>query len=160
MNNDGLNDYGSDDAQYGTPGFSGELDDGYSVPFPDEPYGEVTNDEKNLSLLSHLGPLAVTLFSGGSLGFVVPLVVLFHKNDQKEWVKSHAKEAANFNLTFLLFAVGLIAFSFLTLGFGLFLSIPLLGLMWVGQVIFGIIAALASSRGEAYRYPLTIRFLK
>lgn len=42
-----------------------------------------------------------------------------------------------------------------TLGFGT----PLLLLVWVGQLVLQILAAVAASRYEWYRYPVNIRFV-
>jgi uncharacterized Tic20 family protein len=34
------------------------------------------------------------------------------------------------------------------------------GAVWVVNIVFSIIAALAANRGEYYRYPLSIEFIK
>jgi uncharacterized Tic20 family protein len=47
-----------------------------------------------------------------------------------------------------------------TLGLGLIVIIPLLLAYATAVVIFIIIAAVKASRGEYYRYPLTIRMVR
>lgn len=114
------------------------------------------DDSRGWALAAHLSPL-LALFVG--LPFLGPLVVyLVRKNDP--YVRRHAAEALNFNLSFLIYVV-VLSFVFLfTLVFvvGIFL-IPLfvvLGLTWIVCIC---VAATRAGQGGEYRYPLTIRFV-
>lgn len=103
------------------------------------------DNAKTLALLAHLGT-----FVGG---FIAPLIV-FLVEKQNPWVRHHAAEALNFQLTVLV---------------ALFVSIPLF-LVIVGfftmlativcSYVFSIIGAVKAGRGEWYRYPITIRMIK
>lgn len=107
-----------------------------------------SQDDRTIAMLTHL--------SGIILGFIVPLVVwLVHKDrPEKGYLVDQSKEALNFQLTLL---IGYII--------GIVLTVILIGallnfLVWVVGIIFSIMAAMAVSRGEAYRYPFALRLVK
>ncbi len=84
---------------------------------------------------------------------IVPLVMWLIKKDQDPYADFHGKEAVNFNLSFLLYAVcsGILIIALVGL-----LLLPAVLLTWFVLVIVGTVKA---SNGEYYRYPLTIRFV-
>lgn len=100
-------------------------------------------------------------YLGNGFGSIVgPLIVWILKKDEIPFVNAHGKEAVNFNISIFLYGAVLMAFAFLTFGFGLLLAVPL-GIALVGfHLVFTIIAALKANEGEIYRYPFCIRFLK
>ena len=104
-----------------------------------------SNDDKNISTVTHLGG---TVFS-----FIPALIVWILKKDDSAYIADQAKEALNFQITVLIaqFVAGVLAI--ILIGF-LFM-----GIIWILNVIFCIIAAIASSKGEAYRYPLCLRLI-
>jgi uncharacterized protein len=109
---------------------------------------DITNpssDDKNIATVTHLGG---TVFS-----FIPGLIVWILKKDDSAYVADQAKEALNFQITVLIaqFIAGILAV--ILIGF-LFM-----GIIWILNVIFCIIAAIASSKGEAYRYPLCLRLI-
>lgn len=106
----------------------------------------VTSDEKNLGLLAHL----LSLF----FGFIPPLVIWLIKKDESQFVAHHAKEALNFQISMLIYFIGAGILCLLLIGF---LLLPILALF---NLIVIIIATISASKGEAYRYPLTIRFIQ
>ncbi len=103
-------------------------------------------------MLCHLSALADFVFPHGNI--FGPLVVWLAKKDQMPFVDDQAKESLNFqiSLTIYMIAAGLLCM--------VLVGIPIL----VGLVIFGIIevarAVSLAEKGEKFRYPLTIRFLK
>ncbi len=103
------------------------------------------NDEKNIVTITHLGGI---LFS-----FIPSLVVWLLKKDDSEYIAAQAKEALNFQVTLLLAQFVAYILIFILVGF------LLLGLIWLFNVVFCIIAAVKSSKGESYRYPLTLRLI-
>jgi hypothetical protein len=129
--------------------FSPNLDD--SLP---------RREERTWALVAHLGGPAGLLLSAGLFGFAVPLVVYLSRKDDSRFIGEHAREALNFQLT--LFFVHLAAWIFVlgTLGFGLLLALPAFLFLWFIELILGLVAALRANRGQNYRYPLTLRFLK
>ncbi len=108
--------------------------------------------EKNWRMLCHLSSLAGFIFPHGNI--FGPLAVWLIKKDQIPFVDDQAKESLNFqiNLTIYALAAGLLCI--------VLIGIPIL----IGVFIFGIIHVVRAidqaQKGEKYRYPLTIRFIK
>ena len=102
-------------------------------------------DDKTVAVLTHA--------SGIFFGFVVPLIVWLVSKDTKPWLTSEAKEALNFQITVA------IAFAICMMLAFVLIGMFLLPIVWAVDVIFSIIAALKTSRGEQYRYPLTLRLI-
>ena len=123
------------------------------APTPQPPYQPSTlspADERTWGTLAHLsGFLAAYV----ALGFLGPLLVLVTLGNRSAFVRQHAVEALNFNLSVLIYVVvsGILAF--------VLIGIPMLVAVGVLYLWTTIQAALAANRGEAYRYPLTIRFV-
>lgn len=109
-------------------------------------------DERMWGMLAHLSALAGFIIPFGLI--IGPLVIWLIKRDQSYYVNQQGKEALNFNIsiTIYFFISGLLIFLIV----GIFTAIAV-GVMWI---IFTIIAAVKANNGEAYYYPLTIRFIK
>jgi len=110
----------------------------------------VTPSERNWAVAAHLGALFL-LFTG--LGFVAPLAVLLTGGARSPYVRRQAVETLNFSLSLLLWAM-----------IGLVLVLVLVGLLILAglavvAVVSGVLGAVAASRGEEYRYPLTLRLV-
>ena len=69
------------------------------------------------------------------------------------YAEFHAKEALNFNISFLLYGI---AAGILILALVGLLLLPIVLVTWFVLVIRG---AVKASAGEYYRYPLTLRFV-
>jgi len=119
----------------------------------DNDYLELTQDEKTMATMAHLGTFLGMMIPG--LGNVlVPFLIWFLKKDESEYIDRHAKEALNFQITIttLLFAAALLMI--LIVGFAI---LPLLIIL---DIAFSISAAIRASRGEFYEYPLNFRWIK
>lgn len=102
-------------------------------------------DEKLWATLIHVG--------GIFFGFIPALVGYLVLKDRGPFVRGHSATALNFQLTMLIAsAIGVIT-SFILIGLLIIMAVGVL------VIVFSIIAALAANRGEAYYYPLTIKFL-
>jgi uncharacterized Tic20 family protein len=103
------------------------------------------SDEKNIATITHLGG---TVFS-----FVPALIVWLLKKNDSAYIGEQAREALNFQITVLIaqFIAGILAF--ILIGF------VLMGLIWLANIVLCIIAAISSSKGAHYRYPLTLRLI-
>ena len=129
-------------------------------PAPVEPEStELLPESKNWALGAHLSALSGLV--GVPLGNIVgPLVIWLVKRRDDPYIEHHAKEALNFNISILIYEIFLIAAGLVLLivliGLLLLLAAAILGIVWL---VFVIIAAVAASRGEEYRYPLTIRLV-
>lgn len=99
-----------------------------------------------MAMLCHL----LAIFTG----FLGPLIIWLIKKDDAPFVDRNGKEALNFQLTVLIAMLVSGLLSFVCIGFLLMLVV------WILDLIFCIVAAVKTSRGEEYRYPLTIRFIK
>lgn len=98
-----------------------------------------------MGMLVHL----LALFTG----FIGPLVLWLIKKDESAYIDYHGKEALNFQIT--MFIAFLVAFVLVFVLIG-FLLLPLL---FLGNIIFPILAAVAANRGEYYRYPISLRII-
>ncbi len=106
--------------------------------------GFAANDN-GVAVLAHLGALF------GS--FLVPLVIYLLKRDESPYLRHHAAEALNFQIT--LFFGFIVSFVLVLVIIGFFMIFALIIASWV----FTILAAVAANRGEYYRYPINIRFV-
>lgn len=104
-----------------------------------------SNDEKNIATVTHLGG---TLFS-----FLPALIVWILKKDDSAYLADQAKEALNFQITVLLAYIAAGVLSWILIGL---LFFPII---WIVNIVFCIIAAIATSKGETYRYPLCLRLI-
>ena len=104
-----------------------------------------SNDDKNIATVTHLGG---TVFS-----FIPGLLVWILKKDDSTYIADQAKEALNFQISILIASFIASILIWLLVGF------VLLPIIWIANVVFCIIAAIASSKGETYRYPLCLRLI-
>lgn len=123
-------------------------DDDDREPLPESPSGPPsipsTKEDRQMALFAHLGGIG---------GFMIPLIIWILKKDESEFVDDQGKEALNFHLTLMIgHMIG---------GFSICITFGVLNLVcWVLGVVFGIIGGMAAQKGEVYRYPMTIRFIK
>ncbi|HLU31794.1 MAG TPA: DUF4870 domain-containing protein [Acidimicrobiia bacterium] len=120
-----------------------------------------SSDQQTWRVLAHASALIQFI---GIPSFVGPLVVWLLRRDDAV-VEPHAREALNFQLSLIIyFAIGIVVgiIALVTL-----VGIPLavlifafLGVLLLAEVVFAILASLAASRGEFYRYPLSIELIK
>ena len=106
----------------------------------------VGKDDTNMAMLCHI----LAIFTG----FLGPLIIWLIKKDDSPFVDRHGKEALNFQLTVLIAWVASGLLAFVCIGF---ILMPVIGIV---DLVLCILAAVKSSRGEEYRYPISIRFVK
>ena len=114
---------------------------------------EEKREERTYAMLCHLSALA--MFIGFPFGNIIgPLVFWMLKKDVYALVDEQGKEALNFqiSMTIYMMASGLL----IVVVIGLILLPALL----IAELVLVIMAAVRVSEGNAYRYPLTIRFIK
>lgn len=118
-------------------------------------------EDKQIGMLSHI----LGLF----LGFIAPLIIYFviDKND-KPFTKHHATEALNWQISIILAVFGIfisivilffmpyVLIQFIAIIFGYFAFI-VIGIL---DLVFCIMGTVKASRGEYYRYPISIRLVK
>ncbi|MGJ8618739.1 MAG: DUF4870 domain-containing protein [Methylophilaceae bacterium] len=103
------------------------------------------SDEKNIATVTHL---AGTIFL-----FIPALVVWILKKDDSAYIADQAKEALNFQITV---AIALFAANILI---WILVGLALIPIIWIANIIFCILAAIATSKGETYRYPICLRLI-
>lgn len=111
-----------------------------------------SKDEQTWSVVVHLSALSALFIPLGHL--LGPLVIWLIKRGEMPMVDRHGKEALNFQITVTLasFLCGLL----FLVGIGLVLLFVLL----VADAVLVIMAAVKTSRGEAFRYPFTWRLIR
>jgi hypothetical protein len=118
-------------------------------------------DRKNWAMAAHLSALIAFV---GVPSLIGPLVVWLAKKDSDVYVTAHSVHALNFNISVLIYTiVGSIALGIIglaTLGIGFLLAIPVVIIALVVWLVLVIQGGLAASRGEQFRYPMTIDFVK
>ena len=105
----------------------------------------VSDNERMLGVLSH----ALTLIAG----FLAPLIIYLLKKDESVFVRAHAKESLNFQLTLLIAYI--IGFLLIFMIIGIIL-LPLIGLI---QLVLVVIATINAADNKMYRCPFCIRFI-
>jgi uncharacterized Tic20 family protein len=131
-----------------------------SDPAAPPPVGSVPSSEERMwAMIGHLSALT-GIITGGIGNIVGPLIVWQVKKDTLPFAAAEAKEALNFNITWLLgsLILGAVTFVLMFIVIGVLL-IPVLWGIGIAWIVFCIIAGLKANEGKPYRYPLTIRFI-
>jgi len=102
-------------------------------------------DEKMWSILTHVGGI---LFH-----WLAALIAYLVLKDRGPFVRWHTTQALNFQLTLLLAYIAGGVLSLVFVGFFVLIA------AFVLNIVFGILAAMAASRGEFYRIPVAIEFV-
>jgi uncharacterized protein len=134
----------------GTPG-PGQ----YQQPFqtPQGAPASPSKEETNWAVFCHLAAFA--FFVVPPFGHVLgPLVIWLVKKDTLPFVDLHGKDAVNFQISMTIYAI---VSMFLVI---VLIGIPLLAAVLVADFVLAVIAAMAASRGEKYKYPFTITFIR
>ena len=109
------------------------------------------DQERLWAMLAHLLSFVAAYVA---LGFLAPLTVLLVFGPRSAYVRGHAVESLNFNLSWLLYAAAAFVLSFVIIG------LPILIALGVSYVVLVIVASVRANNGQPYRYPLTIRFVR
>ena len=129
-----------------TPGVQGYWD-GARWTGDVAPLSDGGGDDTTVAMLAHL----LGLFTG----FVGPLVLyLIKKDNSSPFVRHHAAEALNFQLTVIIAVLVSVPLILVLVGILLLIAIP------IAAIVLTIVAAVRANGGDWYRYPLTIRFVR
>ncbi|MFY0603421.1 MAG: DUF4870 domain-containing protein [Flavobacteriaceae bacterium] len=140
------------------------------------------NNEHTNAFLIHISALAGFIFPFGSI--ITPLVLWQSLKDRSPFLDEQGKEAVNFNISYTLyiFIISITAIPFfisrifrnnwnydhshwdwnIGIGdaFGIFGFASFAGIIGLIQLALIILAAIKANKGEGYKYPLTIKFIK
>jgi len=116
---------------------------------------ETNRDARMWAMFCHLAGLAAFLPVAPILGGIIaPLIIWQIKKDDFAFVDDQGKEAVNFQISIILYALGAALLCFMCIGLVL---LPAVGIF---DVVFLLIAAVKANDGVHYRYPMTNRFIK
>ncbi len=150
----------------------------------------LTTHQKNLAAIMHLSTFSKFFIPLGN--FILPLILWTMNKDKSEFVDQHGKQAINFQLSILLYAIAAIIIAIPIFLYAFAKNFPEELIMnnhhiyidgndlhnAEGFIIFGLLAAIIAvtvfiieivlvitamtkaNNGEAYKYPLTINFIK
>ena len=131
---------------------------------PDNPYGQAqqpypvygsadpTPNDRTWAGASHWGTLVAAWLA---MGFLAPLIIMLTIGNQSGYVRKHAVESLNFQISLLIY--GAVGFLFVLFTFGLGALIVLVAV--IAALVFIIVASVKAQNGEDYRYPLTLRLV-
>ncbi len=120
---------------------------------PDQPgYGALapTAEEKNWALAAHVGVFVAAWFA---MGFIAPLIIMLVKGKDSAFVRRHAVESLNFQISLLIYLAVSFVLAFVLIGFVLMAAVAIFALVVI------ILATIKAANGEDYRYPLCIRLV-
>lgn len=123
-------------AQYGQAGYP-------------QPAGQLPvslSDETTWGIVSHI---SIPFF-----GFIGPLIAYLMYKDRSPWLKEASTEALNFSI---LYSIASVVSSILI---SVFVGAILWPIVFIVALVFCILATMAASRHELYRYPVNVRFIK
>lgn len=122
---------------------------------PQQPASMSPEQERTWGMIAHAGALAAMVFSAGFLGFVGSLAVYLMYKDRGPFVRAHAANSLNVQITMFIWIVVSIPL-ILLLGLGL---LTLIAAPFVAGALH-IVGAIKASNGEWWNPPLTPRFVR
>lgn len=129
---------------YPPPGY------GYPPPVPQPERRLPPDQERTWSSAAHWSALVAGIVG---LSFLGPLIVMLTKGNESVWVRRHAVESMNFQLSVLIYMLVSAVLCLVLIGFLLLIALG------IGYFVLTIIGAVRAANGEDYRYPLTIRMV-
>ncbi|ABE48420.1 MULTISPECIES: DUF4870 domain-containing protein [Methylobacillus] len=102
-------------------------------------------DEKNIAVVTHLAGTVFSVFPA--------LFVWLLKKDSSPFIAEQAREALNFQITLL------IGYAISSILMVILVGFLLAGILWIANLILCVLAAIAASQGQEYRYPFTLRLI-
>ena len=112
----------------------------------EQPGGSISKDARTWAMLCHL----LAIFTG----FIAPLIIWLIKKDEDPFIDSQGKEALNFQITVTIAMIVSWLLCFACIGFVLAPAVAIV------DIVFCILATIKVNAGQAYRYPISIRFIK
>jgi uncharacterized Tic20 family protein len=104
-----------------------------------------TAEERTWALGAHLGTIVIY--------FLAPLIVMLTKGKESGFVRAHAVESLNFQLTLIIALCVAAALSIVGIG------LVLMPLIAIAALVLIVIASIRAYQGEKFRYPVNIRFI-
>jgi uncharacterized Tic20 family protein len=131
-----------------------------STPVIYQPQPMLESDARMWSMLINVAAVAGAVLSGGMLGLVAVLVIWLVYRERSALVDFHGKQQLNLAITIVLATVAYLILGLMTLGVVLVIGLIPMAAYFIYVVVISIIAAVAANRGEYYKIPLVIPFIK
>lgn len=110
------------------------------------PQNKPSSDERTMAILSHV------LCIIGS--FIAPLIIYLLKKDESPYVKEHALESLNFQITMIILYIISGILIIVLIGVLLIWALSIINLILI------IIATIKASEDKLYKYPFNFRLIK
>ena len=107
---------------------------------------------RNTAVAAHLSTFAGLVVPFGSV--IGPLAVWLTRRDRDPFIDEAGREALNFGISIAVYGAVVLVAALMLVG------IPLLIAGVIAWVVLASLAAVKASQGQAYRYPLTMRFVR
>ena len=112
----------------------------------------VDEEIRTTAVVAHLSTFAGLVVPFGSV--IGPMAVWLTRRDRDPFIDQAGREALNFGISIAIYGSVLVVAALMLVG------IPLLMVGVVAWVVLASLAAVKASQGQAYRYPLTMRFVR
>jgi uncharacterized protein len=112
----------------------------------------VDEEIRTTAVVAHLSTFAGLVVPFGSV--IGPLAVWLTRRDRGPFIDQAGREALNFGISIAIYGSVLVVAALMLVG------IPLLMVGVVAWMVLASLAAVKASQGQAYRYPLTMRFVR
>ena len=112
----------------------------------------VDQEVRNTAVAAHLSTFAGLVVPFGSV--IGPLAVWLTRRDRDPFIDQAGREALNFGISVAVYGAVVLIAALMLVG------IPLLIAGVIAWVVLASLAAAKASQGQAYRYPLTLRFVR
>ena len=116
------------------------------------------SEERTVGMIAHAGTLAAVILSGGTLGFIVALVIYLIYKDRGPFVRHHAANAVNVQILGAILVIGGILLTITVIG--AIIGIPMIIVGGLYVIIVHIIGAVKANNGEWYNPPMTPQFVR
>lgn len=114
--------------------------------------GGKAKETKTWGMFLHLSMLANFLIPFG--GVIAPIVIWQIKKSDLPGIDAHGKNAVNWIISTVIYGLICLVLTFVIIG------IPLMIVLGALCIIFPIIAGVKANNGDAWKYPMSIEFLK
>jgi uncharacterized Tic20 family protein len=115
------------------------------------------SEERTWAMVAHVGVFVAAWFA---MGFLCPLIIWLVLRGRSEFVRRHAVESLNFQISLLIYTAIAVVLILITFGLGVLIIVPLIVIGAIAAIVFIILATMAASSGREYRYPLTLRLVR
>jgi uncharacterized Tic20 family protein len=113
---------------------------------------EIDQEVRNTAVAAHLSTFAGLVVPFGSV--IGPLAVWLTQRQRHRFIDDAGREALNFGISIAVYGLVALVAALMLVG------IPLLIAGVIAWVVLASLAASRASRGQSYRYPLTLRFVR